>query len=85
MKNIETKYKELEVIQPASRISGTAAGQGDIQDGQAAAGYRGDLRKRSMGRESVPWRMVWNMTGLVCKGSSIRNENNFMFYKFSDK
>jgi len=50
------------------------------------AGYRGDLGKRSMGRESGPWWMVWNMTGLVCKGyQHQRNENNFMFYKFSDK
>jgi len=33
-----------------------------------AAGYRGDLGKRSRGRDSGPWRMVWNITGLVCKG-----------------
>jgi len=33
-----------------------------------AAGYRGDLGKRSRGRELGPWRMVWNITGLVCKG-----------------
>jgi len=33
-----------------------------------SAGYRGDLGKRSMGREPGPWRLVWNMTGLICKG-----------------
>jgi len=33
-----------------------------------SAGYRGDLGKRSMGREPGYWRMVWSMAGLVCKG-----------------
>jgi len=32
-----------------------------------AAGYRDDLGKRSMDHEPGPWRMVWSMTGLVCK------------------
>ena len=27
---------------------------------------------RSMGREPGPWRMVWSMSGLVCKGSSLK-------------
>jgi len=33
-----------------------------------ADGYRGDLGKRSMGREPGHRRMFWSMTGLVCKG-----------------
>ncbi|MBC2707032.1 MAG: hypothetical protein HF975_13655 [ANME-2 cluster archaeon] len=33
-----------------------------------ADGYRGDLGNRSMGREPGSWRMLWSMTGLVCKG-----------------
>jgi len=36
------------------------------------AGYRDDLGKRSMGRELGPWRLVWSMTGLVCKAASIK-------------
>ena len=49
-------------------------------------GYRGDLGKSSMGREPGSWRIVWSMTGLVCKGyQHQRNGNNFMFYKLSDK
>jgi len=31
-------------------------------------GYLSDLGRRSMGREPGPWRIVWNMTGLVCMG-----------------
>ncbi|KAF5424465.1 MAG: hypothetical protein C5S44_01530, partial [Candidatus Methanocomedens sp.] len=27
-----------------------------------------DLGKRSIGREPGSWRIVWSMTGLVCKG-----------------
>jgi len=37
-----------------------------------AAGYLGGLGKRSMGHEPGPWRMVWSMTGLVYKDSSIK-------------
>jgi len=49
-------------------------------------GYQGDLVKRSMSREPGYWRIVWSMTGLVCKGyQHQRNGNNFIFYKLSDK